>query len=189
MALGGGPIHAMPASTTSWAKSAFSARNPKPGWMASAPAERAASTTALRSRRSSASFPVVSGTTARMPRRSHVRVIRSRDLAAVRDEDGGDGARRGPQMRPPERQTRQTRHAIDHQRVEQGAYRWRSSAGRSESTFRAASRPRSGSALRPFRRECRIRNGQRLALSPRSRPTRTAGASRRTPRSLRGPRR
>ncbi len=38
----GGPIHVRPASSTAAANSALSERNPYPGWMASAPAARAA---------------------------------------------------------------------------------------------------------------------------------------------------
>ena len=52
---------------TASANVAFSARNPKPGWTASAPAASAASTTASMSSRSRASAPSVGGTTVRMP--------------------------------------------------------------------------------------------------------------------------
>jgi hypothetical protein len=38
---GGGPIQVSPASMTARAKAAFSARNPYPGWTASAPASAA----------------------------------------------------------------------------------------------------------------------------------------------------
>ena len=76
MAAGGGPTQRIPAAITASAKSAFSARKPNPGWMASAPADRAASTTAAMSSRSSASGPVVSGAMARIPSRSHVRRMR-----------------------------------------------------------------------------------------------------------------
>ena len=41
IALAGGPMKTMPASAQAWAKAAFSARKPYPGWIASAP-ERAA---------------------------------------------------------------------------------------------------------------------------------------------------
>jgi hypothetical protein len=44
MACGVGPIQVIPASMTAWAKSAFSARNPYPGWIASAPLREAMST-------------------------------------------------------------------------------------------------------------------------------------------------
>ena len=40
----GGPTQIRPSSITAAAKDAFSERNPYPGWMASAPAARAAST-------------------------------------------------------------------------------------------------------------------------------------------------
>ena len=95
---GGGPTQRIPAASTSSANSAFSARNPKPGWRASAPAARAAATTAAGSSRSRPSGPSVTGMTARMPSRSQVRVIRRGDLAAVRDEDRPDRrrARRAP---------------------------------------------------------------------------------------------
>ena len=43
IAAGGGPIQVSPASRTACAKPAFSERNPYPGWIASAPALRAAS--------------------------------------------------------------------------------------------------------------------------------------------------
>ena len=46
IAAGGGPTQRSPAAHDRSAKSAFSARNPKPGWIASAPAARAAATTA-----------------------------------------------------------------------------------------------------------------------------------------------
>ncbi len=39
-----GPMKAMPAFSQASAKSAFSARNPYPGWMASTPTRRASST-------------------------------------------------------------------------------------------------------------------------------------------------
>src|SRR4051812_41089456 len=76
IALGGGPIQRMPAASTASAKSAFSARNPKPGWMASAVALRAAATTPSMSSRSTAPPPSVGGVTARIPSRLQVRVIR-----------------------------------------------------------------------------------------------------------------
>jgi hypothetical protein len=76
IALGGGPIHAMPESMTSWAKSAFSARNPKPGWIASAPPDRAAATTAARIEEVERVLAAGRGTMARMPSASHVRVMR-----------------------------------------------------------------------------------------------------------------
>ncbi len=50
MTSGVGPTQAMPASVTARAKPAFSDRNPSPGWTASAPAARAAATTATASR-------------------------------------------------------------------------------------------------------------------------------------------
>ena len=77
IASGGGPTQRIPAAITASAKAPFSARNPKPGWSASAPASTAAATTASMSSRSSAPGPSVTGTTARMPSREHVRVIRS----------------------------------------------------------------------------------------------------------------
>ena len=77
IATGGGPTQRIPAAATASAKSAFSARNPKPGWTASAPAASAAATTASTSRRSSAFEPSVGGATARIPSRSHVRRIRT----------------------------------------------------------------------------------------------------------------
>ncbi len=43
IALAGGPMKASPASAQAWAKAAFSARKPYPGWTASAPVRRAAS--------------------------------------------------------------------------------------------------------------------------------------------------
>ena len=55
---------------------AFSARNPKPGWRASAPVASAAATTAAGSSRSRPCGPSVTGMTARIPSRSQVRVIR-----------------------------------------------------------------------------------------------------------------
>jgi hypothetical protein len=48
--VGVGPIQVSPASVTACANAAFSARNPKPGWTASAPARSAASTSASMSR-------------------------------------------------------------------------------------------------------------------------------------------
>ena len=46
IAADGGPIQTRPAPSTSRANAAFSARNPYPGWIASAPARAATSTTA-----------------------------------------------------------------------------------------------------------------------------------------------
>ncbi len=45
IASGGGPIQVSPASSTSRANAAFSARKPYPGWIASTPARNAVSTT------------------------------------------------------------------------------------------------------------------------------------------------
>ena len=73
---GGGPTDRIPAASTASANSAFSARNPKPGWRASAPAARAAATTATGSSRSRPCGPSVTGMTAPMPSRSQVRVTR-----------------------------------------------------------------------------------------------------------------
>ncbi len=50
MAAGGGPIQVSPASRTAWANSAFSDRNPYPGWIASAPESAAARSTLAMSR-------------------------------------------------------------------------------------------------------------------------------------------
>ena len=110
-----------PAAMTASAKSAFSARNPKPGWTASAPAARAAATTASTSRRSSASGPVGRWRlTARMPSRSHVRVIRaaiSPRLAMKTRPDGGAASRSRRIRRSRTRQSRQTRHASGRRRA------------------------------------------------------------------------
>src|SRR3954454_24173260 len=76
IAAGGGPIQRIPAALTCSANVAFSARNPKPGWTASAPAARAAVVTASTSRRSRPSGPLTDGATDRIPNRSHVRAIR-----------------------------------------------------------------------------------------------------------------
>ena len=146
------------------AKSAFSARNPNPGWTASAPAARAAATTASMSSRSSASGPSVAGTIAAMPEPVARPRDARRDLAAIRDEQASGSAvappapeaRRG---RRRTRQTRQSRHAIGHQRVARAAARSRSSAGRTASTSRAVARPRSGSVPRPSCRDRRISSG------------------------------
>ena len=89
MPSGGGPTQRIPAAITCCANSALSARNPKPGWSASAPPASAAATTAAPSSRSRAPGPSVAGT------RADAQPIRgpcdpARDLAAVRDEDRPD---------------------------------------------------------------------------------------------------
>ena len=122
----------------------------------------AAATTAAASRRSSALRPSVAGVDGPDAEASAVRADPGGDLAAVRDEQGPDrreapapcAARRaGPRTRL----TRQTRHAIARRRVAPAADRPRSSAGRTVSSSRSASRPGSGSALRACCRDCRIR--------------------------------
>ncbi len=50
IACGGGPIQVSPASITAWANSAFSDKNPYPGWTASAPESFAAASTLAMSR-------------------------------------------------------------------------------------------------------------------------------------------
>ena len=90
-----------------------------------------------------------------------------RDLAAVRDEQRPDGPARGRSIgscvHGGTRQSRQTRHASDHRHGVQAAAHSRSSAGRTAWTSRGGGRPRSDSVPRPFRRECRIRDVERLA--------------------------
>ena len=159
MASGGGPTQRIPASITRSAKSAFSARKPKPGWSASAFARRAAATTA-------SAFEEVDrvravrgwGTTARMPSRSHVRVIRvaiSPRFAMKRVRIGPSSTAARHREVSQTRQSRQTRHANDHQPAWRAAHHWRSSAEPTASTSRAAARPRSGSVRRSSCRDCR----------------------------------
>ena len=189
---------ASPAAITRSAKSAFSARNPNPGWTASAPAASAAATTASASSRSSASGPSVAGATARIPRRSQVRPIR----AAISPRLAMNRVRIGPVVPPGSwspgpcdhervnRVSRDTPPAADASRRERA--RSRSSAGRSAWSFRSGRRPgsdsvQSGIAVAIVAERAGDRSHARgLSRSRRPGPT-PADASRRTRRSPPGP--
>ena len=164
IAAGGGPTQRIPAALDAPRRSRRSRRGTRsPGWTASAPAARAAATTAGDVEQVEARpGPSVAGTTARIPSRSQVRVIRRGDLAAVGDEQRSDRGRRRRPARPVlavgcarTRQSRQTRHASDHQRAARAADRSRSSAGRTASSSRAARRPGLDSVRRASCRDCR----------------------------------
>ena len=126
---------------------ALSARNPKPGWSASAPACRAAATTCSTDSRSTASGPSVWGTTARMPEPIGRPRDPRRDLAAIGDEEGADRLVGDPSPRPfaqRTRQSRQLRHANVPRRAGLAAVPRRSSAGRSSSSPRSGPQPPAG---------------------------------------------
>ena len=93
IARGGGPTQRIPAASTASAKSAFSARNPKPGWTASAPAAGRPPTTASMSRRSTRAGAVGRGRDRRDPEPLAGAPDAAGDLAAVRDEHGRIGRR------------------------------------------------------------------------------------------------
>ena len=129
---------------------------------------------ALRRRRSS-------GTTARMPSRSHVRVMRAAISPRLAMNRAGSGSmaplgRVGASAAHRTRQSRQSRHANVPQRVSQAAARSRSSAGRTAWSPRPAPRPGSDSVPRPcVSRSSHIR---RHGVGPTDRESRPAVASR-----------
>ena len=81
-----------PAPATRSAKSAFSARNPKPGMDGIGAAGACRRDDRVGVEQVERAGPSVSGAIARIPRRSHVRAMRAGDLAAVRDEQRSGSA-------------------------------------------------------------------------------------------------
>ena len=92
IAAGGGPTQRIPAASTASAKSAFSARNPKPGWTASAPAARAARDDRLDVEQVERARAVGPGHDGADPEPVAGPRDPRRDLAAVGDEQGADRA-------------------------------------------------------------------------------------------------